>query len=156
MISARATTEQAMRGQIGQPVACMMENKVVSVRLCGESWRVAGGSARGGATPLNALHYVRCASHSRDRPAAVKAVEHGVFVHQNCGQLCGQLLATGPSSASLHAFRCFAEKSGSRFLIKINYLHERDGPMNAFDADSGRSGAAVEFLAHARLGDPHD
>jgi len=40
MISAKATTEHKIKGQIGHPAACMMENKMVSWWSGGLFWRL--------------------------------------------------------------------------------------------------------------------
>lgn len=105
MTNAKATTEQMIRGQMGQPAACMIESKGVLAVL----WGVACRSRGGGLWPMKPGHSPRGhrALQPRCRPdtgprkrsqlstdAVDKLVGKLGSAIQNwrCDSLCGPLL----------------------------------------------------------------
>jgi hypothetical protein len=131
MIKASATTEQISRGQIGQPAACMIENKAFS--------REAAAAA---------------AREIMSEAAGASAAPPGRWrtVHLFCGQLCGQPACIARKPAPIRAPAWIARIFSSGFSLEINHLHDFDVLVTTSMPVPACIGALVEFRGRANAG----
>jgi hypothetical protein len=128
MISASAITEQAMRGQIGQPAACMMEST-------GEWAGQRGAAWRGIMAPGPAASSLRAGLLVRPHAMSTEAVDNvGGNPPRRARKPARHL---GPAAA--------AAKSGAGFFLQIKHLHECVETVTRPSLAQPLSGAAVEF-----------
>jgi hypothetical protein len=136
--NATATIEQRIKGQIGQPAACMIENKGVP----GVCW----GGQRGGDYGPKARHF---------RPLPQRRKRALRPIHRNCGKHCGQLAPAAAQSAQLLARERFAASLSREFSLSINHLHEYVMSVTGLVGAPPDAGATVEFSHRSIVCGPH-
>ena len=137
--SAKATTEHRIKGQIGQPAACMIDSKAFS---CGCSGHSGPKDGRDYGRTARALHVIaQCAWRW--------FVSRAHVVHRSCGQLCGQHPAQSRQTLHSQGLRFGAEFLSTIFSLRINSLRLYDDCMTAAMARRALIDAPVEFPTRA-------
>ena len=143
MTRARATTEHRIRGQIGQPAACMIESKEFS----------GGLVVIGGLPNLRRIMADGACHPWRPQPLLQALPAPDSAVHRSCGQDCGQPLAKPIRTSSFRGPASAAGILGSFFFMQINGLSEYVCTMTALLRVSGQFGELVDFPSLLCRGD---
>jgi hypothetical protein len=149
-------TEHKIKGQIGQPAACMIESKASS---CMGSMRAREGRSAAWASGHVGVEAKRdygfrradCRASGRDVVVCAAAA----VIHRSCGQVCGQAVPTAPSVAPNQGPRQLACFLCIRFVLLDKDLRHCDKHMTA-------SNAAIQLkhrlgtspMARAHVADP--
>jgi hypothetical protein len=130
--------EQMIKGQMGQPAACMIESKLFSRGLF--------------AAPFAVMRGIMADARQGKKGSKARAPGPKQDVHHSCGQLCAKPRRAAPNLTPLVANEHVAKFSSKVFLMRIKGLRVDDGCVTGAIASFAPVGAPVEFPSRASRG----